>query len=38
VRRRPLGELVFEDAWASPAAWAVDPPGTRFTGSGADKR
>jgi len=31
VRRRPLRELVFEDAWASPAPWAIDPPGTRFT-------
>jgi nitroreductase len=31
VRRRPLGELVYEDAWDEPAPWAVDPPGTRFT-------
>jgi nitroreductase len=31
VRRRPLRELVYEDAWESPAPWAVDPPGTRFT-------
>ena len=38
VRRRPLGELVFEDGWGSGAPWAVDPPGTRFTGSGADPR
>jgi nitroreductase len=37
VRRRPLGELVYEDGWGSSAAWAVDPPGTRFTGSGADR-
>jgi nitroreductase len=36
VRRRPLPELVYEDAWGEPAPWAVDPPGTRFTGSGAD--
>jgi nitroreductase len=34
VRRRPLGELVFEDRWEQPAAWAVDPPGTRFTSAG----
>jgi hypothetical protein len=34
VRRRPLGELVFEDAWDAPATWAVDPPGTRFTSAG----
>ena len=33
VRRRPLGELVFEDHWEGPAPWAVDPPGTRFAGS-----
>ena len=32
VRRRPLGEVVFDDAWGSPAPWAVDPPGTRFAG------
>lgn len=31
VRRRPLGEAVFEETWGSPAAWAVDPPGTRHT-------
>ena len=34
VRRRPIGELVFEDRWDSPATWAVDPPGTRFTQAG----
>lgn len=28
VRRRPLGELVYEDAWQSPAPWAQDPPDT----------
>jgi len=32
VRRKPLGRLVFEDRWDQPADWAVDPPGTRFTG------
>ena len=32
VRRKPLRELVYEDGWDTPAAWAVDPPGTRFTG------
>ena len=31
VRRRPLRELVYEDAWEQPAPWAEDPPGTRFT-------
>ncbi|MEX2294595.1 MAG: nitroreductase family protein [Acidimicrobiales bacterium] len=34
VRRRPLGELVFEDRWETPAAWAIDPDGTRFTSAG----
>lgn len=32
VRRRPVGELVFDDAWEASAPWAVDPEGTRFTG------
>ena len=31
VRRRPLNELVYEDEWDAPTAWAVDPPGTRTT-------
>ena len=30
VRRRPLSELVYEERWEEPAAWAVDPPDTRF--------
>jgi nitroreductase len=34
VRRRPLGELVFAERWDGDAAWAVDPPGTRFTSAG----
>ena len=34
VRRRPVGELVYEDRWQAPAPWAVDPPGTRFTSAG----
>jgi nitroreductase len=34
VRRRPLGELVYEDRWEGPAAWAVDPEGTAFTRAG----
>jgi nitroreductase len=37
VRRRPLAELVFEDGWATPAAWALDPPGTRHTSAGPPK-
>jgi hypothetical protein len=32
VRRKPIGELIYEDRWESPASWAVDPPGTRFAG------
>lgn len=31
VRRRPLGQLVFDDRWDGAAAWAIDPPDTRFT-------
>ncbi len=31
VRRRPLGEVVFEESWGQPAPWAADPPGTRYT-------
>lgn len=33
VRRRPLRELVYRDAWGSSADWD-DPPGTRFTSAG----
>jgi nitroreductase len=32
VRRRPIGELVFDGGWDEPAPWAVDPAGTRFAG------
>ena len=31
VRRRPVGELVFEGRWGQAAAWATEPPGTRHT-------
>ncbi len=34
VRRRPLGELVFEESWGESPVWAVDPPGTRHTSAG----
>jgi nitroreductase len=34
VRRRPLAEVIFEDAWGEAAGWAVDPPGTRHTAAG----
>lgn len=32
VRRQPLVDVVFDDAWGAPAAWAKDPEGTRFAG------
>jgi nitroreductase len=34
VRRRPLGELVYGEAWGETPAWAVDPVGTRHTQAG----
>jgi nitroreductase len=34
VRRLPLAELVFEGTWDSAPAWAIDPPGARFTRAG----
>jgi len=34
VRRRPIGELVYDGRWGQEAPWAVDPPGTRFTSAG----
>ena len=37
VRRRPIGDLVYDDRWEGAAAWAVDPPGTRFTAAGPPK-
>jgi nitroreductase len=38
VRRRPMGELVYGDAWGEAPAWAVDPPGARFTQAGPPGR
>lgn len=38
VRRRPLQELVYDDAWEMPAPWASDPPDTRFTQAGPPPR
>lgn len=29
VRRRPLGQFVFQEAWGISPSWAIDPPGTR---------
>ena len=34
VRRRPMGELVFEEQWMNTPPWAVDPPGARHTSAG----
>jgi len=34
VRRRPIGELVYDDSWGEAAPWVGDPDGTRFTASG----
>jgi nitroreductase len=38
VRRRPVGELVFDDAWGRPAPWAAEPEGTRHTKAGPPVR
>ena len=38
VRRRPLNELVFEESWGQAPDWAIDPPGTRYTGAGPPKK
>lgn len=32
VRRRPLGEVVYDGAWGEPATWAVEPSGTQHAG------
>jgi nitroreductase len=32
VRRRPVGELVFDGGWDRSATWAAEPEGTRHTG------
>jgi nitroreductase len=37
VRRRPMSELVYSDAWGSAPAWAVDPAGARHTAAGPPK-
>ncbi len=33
VRRRPLDELVFDDAWDATAEWIIEPAGSQHTGS-----
>ena len=37
VRRRPIGELVFENKWGSSPVWTVDPPDAKFTSAGPKK-
>jgi nitroreductase len=37
VRRRPLAELVYAEGWEETPAWALDPPGTRYTSAGPPK-
>ena len=32
VRRLPVRDVVFDDAWGAPAPWAEDPEGTRHAG------
>lgn len=34
VRRRPLGELVYDDRWDASASWIEEPTGTRHTSAG----
>ena len=34
LRRRPIGDLVYDDAWEQSARWVQDPPGSRFSRSG----
>jgi hypothetical protein len=38
VRRRPLGELVFDDTCGAVAGWAVEPAGARHTSAGPPRR
>jgi nitroreductase len=34
VRRVPLADFVYDGKWGDTAAWAIDPPGTRFARAG----
>jgi len=34
VRRRPLPDLIFGEQWGRSPFWAIDPPGTRHSGTG----
>lgn len=35
LRRRPLSELVYDDAWGNEAIWVTEPPGTGHAGGPA---
>jgi len=32
VRRLPISDVIYEDSWGETPEWALDPPGTRFSG------
>jgi nitroreductase len=32
VRRLPISDVIYEDSWGETPEWAIDPPGTRFSG------
>lgn len=38
VRRRPMAERIYGDTWGQAPDWALDPPGTRYTGAGPPKK
>jgi nitroreductase len=38
VRRRPMAELVYLERWGEAPDWAIDPPGTKFTAAGPQRR
>jgi len=38
VRRRPMREVVYEEAWGEAPEWAVEPPGARFTSAGPRRK
>ena len=32
VRRLPISDVIYEDSWEQTPVWAIDPPGTRYSG------
>jgi nitroreductase len=38
VRRRPMSELIYGDAWGTSPEWAVDPEGVTFTAAGPPRQ